>query len=369
MATFSKKERMNYQNICHLSEQGILQLMDNFLVGKYSNIVTTPDYLYAIGDIPVALIAHADTVFKIAPLIEDFYYDPEKDVIWNAYGAGADDRAGVFAIMQIIRKYKLRPHIIITTKEETGCIGASKLCQALPVFPDDLRFMIQLDRRGCDDAVFYDCDNKVFEEFITKFGFKTQIGTLSDISILAPGWKVAAVNLSIGYEDEHFENERLHVDWMYATIYKVASILQYVKENLKTVPVYEYIPKKYTYQYNNEKHFIDTYPYNFDDFDDWEDSDHALTNNYDYTYRLCTKCNKMHKKINMLPVYIDDEEDPYYLCLDCYAEISTQVVWCKKCHKGFFLSQDEMKNIKDVHNWTCERCENDQKLRKCAIMF
>ena len=108
---------MNYQNICHLSEQGVLQLMDNFLVGKYSNIVTTPDYLYAIGDIPVALIAHADTVFKIVPLIEDFYYDPEKDVIWNAYGAGADDRAGVFAIMQIIQKYKLRPHIIITTKE------------------------------------------------------------------------------------------------------------------------------------------------------------------------------------------------------------------------------------------------------------
>jgi hypothetical protein len=63
--------------------------------------------------------------------------------------------------------------------------------------------MIELDRQGRDDAVFYDCDNPEFEEYITKFDFVSDWGTYSDISTIAPSWECAAVNLSIGYFDEH----------------------------------------------------------------------------------------------------------------------------------------------------------------------
>ena len=206
MASFTNKERKIYQNICHLSERGVLNYMNDLFVAKYgqNSVFAAKPYLYALGDIPVALVAHADTVFKTPPRIENFYYDQEKDVIWNPDGAGADDRAGIYAISYILRSTKLRPHIIITTGEESGCIGSSKLLQHMPLFPGDLKFMIQLDRRGKEDSVYYDLDDINFEEFINAFGFKTNYGSFTDISILAPGWHVAAVNVQ--YTDVHLHN-------------------------------------------------------------------------------------------------------------------------------------------------------------------
>lgn len=350
MAVFSQKERKIYQNLCHAKEKGVLSLMRDVLVSKYTaeNVVATPSYVYALGEIPVAVVAHADTVFKAPPDIDNFFYDQEKEVIWNPDGAGADDRAGVFAILMLIRKYKLRPHVIITTGEESGCIGAGKLIVALPQFPKDLRFMIQLDRRGHTDSVYYDCDNKEFEEFINKFGFKTEWGTFTDISLLAPAWKVAAVNLSIGYEDEHHPVERLHVDWMYETIEKTANILHYVDKNRKTVPTYPYIPAADSWHYR---------PYGYGWYDDDDDD---LYDPWDAKDR-CLMCQKKEKPEDMLQIWYPHGMHPYSLCLNCYSKVCDQIVWCKNCNKGYFLAKDAAKKIPDVNNWVCEVC-NDRKL-------
>ena len=154
MGSFTNKERAIYENICHLNERSVLAYMKDLLTSKYGkeSVIATHAYVVAIGDIPVALVAHADTVFKTVPRLEKFFYDQEADVIWNPDGAGADDRAGIYSISYILRKTKLRPHIIITTGEESGCIGASKLALSMHTFPADLRFMIQLDRRGEKDS-------------------------------------------------------------------------------------------------------------------------------------------------------------------------------------------------------------------------
>lgn len=344
MGTWSQKDRRAYQNICHLTEQGVLTFMRDLLVSRYEQVVATPAYVYAIGDIPVALVAHADTVFKLPPLIDNFFYDPEKDVIWNPEGAGADDRAGVFAIMKIIRTFKLKPHVIITTGEESGCIGSSKLIVAEKEFPAPMKFMIQLDRRNHNDAVYYDCDNKKFEEFITQFGFKTEWGTLSDISLLAPTWGVAAVNLSVGYEDEHQEIERLHVDWLYETIGKVVNILQYVQQHPE-LEKFEYIPCIYGYHYLFNRGHSAWYDY---DDDCWDSPD----------YEHCFMCNQLVRKDSMIPVWYPYGKHAYNMCLDCHSDLVHQIVWCEKCGKAYYLSAEQAKKIDDVNHWICEECKN-----------
>lgn len=75
-----------------------------------------------------------------------------------------------------------------------------------------LKAIFELDRCGKDDMVFYGCNNPDFENYIEKFGFTFGWGTFSDISVIAPAWKVAAVNLSIGYVGEHMQTEILHTD-------------------------------------------------------------------------------------------------------------------------------------------------------------
>ena len=163
--------------------------------------------------------------------------------MWSPEGIGADDRAGVFAIVEILKR-GLRPTIILTTDEEIGGVGASKLVEDIPEAPCKLNFLIELDRRGSEDCVFYDCDNPFFEDYIEDFGFITNWGSFSDISYIAPKWGMAAVNLSIGYEHEHSKSEILNVSWMFNTIYKVCNIL----ENVHEEDVFEYIPAKNTFQ-------------------------------------------------------------------------------------------------------------------------
>lgn len=96
---------------------------------------------------------------------------------------------------------------------------------------------------GKQDAVFYGCDNPEFTKYICKYGFKKETGSFSDISIIAPAWKIAAVNLSVGYMDEHLPSERLYINWMENTFYKVKEILQ----ECNSIKKYKYIPKENSY--------------------------------------------------------------------------------------------------------------------------
>ena len=93
----------------------------------------------ATGDIPIALVAHMDTVFKKPP--EEIFFDQKHNVMWSPQGLGADDRAGVFAIVQIVRS-GLKPHVIFTTDEECGALGAMALAKLDCPFTE-LKYLIQ----------------------------------------------------------------------------------------------------------------------------------------------------------------------------------------------------------------------------------
>lgn len=187
----------------------------------YTNIKVRKDnYIYAEGTIPIAVIAHLDTAFTKQPLT--IYHDKKKKVLLSPdYGLGADDRAGVEAILEILDK-GLRPTVIFTLGEEVGGIGATQLIKDItPKF----NFLIELDRSGVDDCVFYQCGNPEFVSYIESFGFEEQSGSFTDISFLAPAWGCAATNLSIGYFNEHSHSEYLNYNILEATVAKTIRIL------------------------------------------------------------------------------------------------------------------------------------------------
>ena len=265
-----------------------------------------------------------DTVFAKAPT--DIFYDTKKNVIWSPTGLGADDRAGVFAILQII-KSGLRPHVIFTTDEEMGCIGAGLLAEEKCPF-DDLRYIIELDRRGTNDCVFYDCDNEQFEEYVEKFGFVTAWGSFSDISMICPSWKIAGVNLSVGYKDEHSVSETLYVGPLLATIEKVKIML---KE--KDIPSFEYIELPYN-------HYL-----------------HPLFKGYDYINfnekETCYKCHKHYMEEEVYPVRIGTDTVKY-VCANC---IGDGISWCDKCFEAYDSSKET------VPANLCDKCK-EQLLSK-----
>ena len=153
------------QKLCKLNKDTLKEVLAKYLKSKgYDRVIRSNMFVIAEGDLPLCLCAHLDTVFPSSPV--DIYYDNKKTIMWSPQGLGADDRAGIYAIISLLEKgYK--PSIIFTDLEEQGGVGAESLVKQFPRCPfKDCRAIIQLDRRGAVDSVYYDCDSEVFENEI-----------------------------------------------------------------------------------------------------------------------------------------------------------------------------------------------------------
>lgn len=319
MRTMVNKDVQLLEQIVSLKQPVLLKTMTTLLEKHYNRVVMTRDYVFAEGDIPVALVAHLDTVFKRPP--EEVYYDRQKGVIWSPDGLGADDRAGVFAIVKILER-GLRPHIIFTTDEEVGGIGASNLVRMESTCPfKELKYIIELDRQGTNDCVFYDCDNRDFVRYVERFGFIESWGSYSDIVELCPAWGVAGVNLSIGYRNEHSVSETLHVNPLLSTIAKVCNMLKDAKNAQK----FDWVPSKYYYSYLSKMGLAAAgaaYGMNFED--EW-----WMEGLQDPV--ICEVCGKTYDEYETFPVKARDGSTVYY-CGDC---IIDRVEWCEECNEAF----------------------------------
>lgn len=223
MLKFCKTDFLVLERLFKMTQEELHKEMTDILNSIYpKRMVSTKHFIIAFGDIPVALCAHMDTIFDHPPT--EIFWDKEQQVILGNYGLGADDRVGIYAIMNLLSA-GYRPTIILTTDEESGNIGAQVIIRLITKVPIELKYIIQLDRRGEKDCVFYDCWNEEFMDYVINFGFDINFGSYSDISSICPAWGVAGVNLSIGYKDEHTFRERLYVNHMLATIEKVKSML------------------------------------------------------------------------------------------------------------------------------------------------
>lgn len=306
MRILSNQDYRLFERLVSLTQKGLHQAMAQYLKEKYEKVIVTKDYIVAIGDIPIALVAHMDTVFKNP--VADLYYDQRKGVLWSPQGLGADDRAGIFAILKIIQS-GLRPAIIFTTDEEKGGLGATALGSRDCPIPN-LKYMIQLDRHGTNDCVFYECFNEDFYDYVESFGFCEAYGSFSDISFLMPQWNICGVNLSVGYEDEHSEVETLHIAPLYDTISKVQKMLCETE-----IPDFEY----------DEMVFSSA---------NWWRSAVMYGQH-------CGKCKKLYSEYELFPVIGIDRKTKFY-CPDC---IVGNVEWCDLCGEAYEI-EDPAKNKK-----------------------
>lgn len=314
MKVLNEREYGLLERIVSLSQAELKATLAQYLKGKYKKVIVEKEYIVAVGDIPVALVAHMDTVFYNQP--SEIYYDQRKAIMWSPDGLGADDRAGIFAIIQIIAD-GYRPSIILTTDEERGGLGAQALAKKkCPI--KSLRYMIQLDRRGSNDCVFYQCANGKFIKYIETFGFSEAVGSFSDISFLMPVWQVCGVNLSIGYREEHSVSETLNVHWMFQTIEKVKKMLDCVKIDHLDFEFYE-VKNKLTDYYSEMR------PYS----------------SYDDTYDTgtpCKCCGKYFFDFELFPTKSKKEHKMVYYCPDCAVD---KVEWCEECGHPYEMIDPE----------------------------
>ena len=110
--------------------------------------ISKKGYLYAPGTLPVLLVAHLDTVHREP--VRDICRSDDGTILMSPQGIGGDDRAGVYMALQILEQ--ARCHILFCEDEETGGQGARKF--AASGLTPDVNYIVEMDRRGHDDAVF-----------------------------------------------------------------------------------------------------------------------------------------------------------------------------------------------------------------------
>lgn len=239
-----------FEKVCKMSQKELKEYCWKLLCKTHDEVQYHADFIYAKGTFPVLLVAHLDTVHKHAP--RKFVYDKQKQSISSPQGIGGDDRCGVFMIFEILKKYNCS--VLFCEDEEIGGIGASAFIKDESAKNLDVRYIVELDRRGYNDAVFYDCANYDFEDFITEDFYKTAYGTFSDISIICPAVKIAGVNLSCGYYGAHTLLEYVVLPEMQAGIDNVCKLLERTDASVQ----YEYVeaPRKYTTVYTNWRDYL-----------------------------------------------------------------------------------------------------------------
>lgn len=263
-----------FQKICQMSKDRLKGYLVYKLRTMYSDVVVGDGYILAKGSVPVLLTAHMDTVHKKAPdVIETSVNAEGKTEVTSETGIGGDDRCGIYMILRIIEQQKCS--VLFCEDEEIGCVGSRKFCKQEKLndaLKRDINYIVELDRTGNSDIVFYSNDNPDFTKYIQDNmpGFTKATGSCSDISELMPALNRSGVNFSCGYYKPHTDSEYVVMEDMDNTISKV---IQLVKKRVEAP--YEYIEKKYP-SYNRGSYY-----YDYGDGDDW----------YGYNYNGYSKTN------------------------------------------------------------------------------
>ena len=217
-----------FNRLCDMYRGNILYVKGKFILVK--------------GVAPIMLVAHLDTVHN-SP-VHDICTSADGNILMSPQGIGGDDRCGVYALVQAYGQSSIKPYLLFTCNEETGGIGAKSFSYLhslgkLPKSLDRLKFIVEVDRKGRNDAVYHECSNSDFESYITGKGFQTAKGTFSDISIIAPELGIAAVNLSSGYYNAHHLHEYINRKELDVTLVKILSMITDAVQ--KDFPQFEYL--------------------------------------------------------------------------------------------------------------------------------
>lgn len=203
-------------------EQKMVKFLCSYIKQLPGNISVSKDNfgnLYVVkgkAETYPCLVSHIDQVshcyhskdFKAIETREIIFgYSPKNRRFENL---GADDKNGVFICLECLKKYDA-VKVVFFREEEIGCRGSS---EAVMSFFDDVRFVIQPDRKGNSDLItsigYSDLCSDQFIEAIEPetWNYKEENGLMTDILTLKEkGLKVSCINVSCGYYNAHTDEE------------------------------------------------------------------------------------------------------------------------------------------------------------------
>ena len=93
------------KKLCTMTQAQLLSVLPRYLRQNGYKPKVTKEYIIAEGTLPICLVAHLDTIHElehngVAPTT--VLYDAKEQLMMAVGGKCADDRAGVYAIIQLV---------------------------------------------------------------------------------------------------------------------------------------------------------------------------------------------------------------------------------------------------------------------------
>ena len=166
------------------------------------------------------IVAHMDTVHDISEDLTAVQIGQNivgfNRASMRQAGIGGDDKVGVFIALECVRRFD-DIKAVFFRDEETGCEGSYL---ANVSFFEDCNFILQCDRRGCQDFVIEASGielsgpefQSAVEPFLDAYRYRMVTGQMTDVMALKDlGVGCSAANISCGYFNPHTEEEFVHL--------------------------------------------------------------------------------------------------------------------------------------------------------------
>lgn len=324
-----KNKRMNnkFIKICKLDKNSLKKYLEKELSKYYKNVISQDGFLYVKGKDKICLTAHMDTVHVNNVVDYYVYKENNKTIVSSPQGIGGDDRCGIYMILTILETTNLRPTIIFCEDEEIGGIGSRKFTNTK--FIKDLKkmyFLIELDRKGSDDLVYYSDTNSDFHTYLEELtGYQKNFGSFSDISNLSPACGISSVNISCGYYNAHTTSEYVVMEEMNNSIQTTIKIMEdglkrkeqfkYKKREYKPVTShsdgYDYYTDYFSQYIRKFDDKITLYVQFYEDYDEQEEYIKAEDENEAWTKFFFTHGSVCYNDVIDYDVFNDEELEEY----------------------------------------------------------
>ena len=158
------------------------------------------------------------------------------DRLWNHVGCGADDKNGLWVIMNLLYSEPVLKVALFVQEERDGELAGCRGARACDLsFFDDVRYVIECDRKGSSDVVSIGkgetllCDpDFIPQSILQKYGYEMVTGGKTDVvELKMRGLNIPVCNVSCGYYDAHKNSE-------YTRFSELERCLAFVKEILMT---------------------------------------------------------------------------------------------------------------------------------------
>ena len=157
------------------------------------------------------------------------------DRLWNRVGCGADDKNGLWIVMNLLRTEQILKVALFVQEERDGELAGCRGAGACDLsFFRDVKFVVECDRKGASDVVCigkgetYLCDPSFIPGYLLqKYHYEMVCGGKTDVvELKIRGLGIPVCNISCGYYNAHKNSE-------YTKFSELQNCLEFVKDIIK----------------------------------------------------------------------------------------------------------------------------------------